>query len=194
LAAGGFPRLAAARRATPFMLKLTDFDLLAAGAVVLGLDSDLLFFGRPDEVLERCARPGSGYLVQTDPETAYNVTAEVARQAFGVALVPRVNTGFLVFARGLPDWRAFERYLAHPDVARPTGFIEQTLFALHGSEVGGLDLLPEHRYPIDLRAGLPYEGVVARHYAGRSRPLLTSEGMPRVLEAAWFQGARGRKP
>jgi hypothetical protein len=187
LAAGGFARLAAARRASPFMLKLTDFLLLAVGATVLGIDSDVLFFAQPRELLERAARPGRGYLFQRDPESTYNLAADEALREFGVRLAPRVNTGLLVYPRDLPDLAAFERFLAHPGVARPTGFIEQTLYALHGSEIGAVEYLPE-TYQLDLRPGLPYCGLTARHYAGQSRPLLTSEGMPRVLCAGLLGG------
>jgi hypothetical protein len=187
LAAGGFVRLAAARRASPFLLKLTDFPLLAAGATVLGIDSDVLFFAHPRELLERAAQPGRGYLFQRDPESTYNLTADEALREFGVRLAPRVNTGFLVYPRDLPDLAAFERYLAHPGVARPTGFIEQTLYALHASEIGAVAYLPD-TYLVDLRPGLPHARLTARHYAGPSRPLLTSEGMPAILRAGLLGG------
>jgi hypothetical protein len=187
LAAGRFTRLAAARRASPFMLKLTDFPLLAVGATVLGLDSDVLFFARPGELLERAAQPGRSYLFQRDPESTYNLTESAALREIGVQLAPRVNTGILVYPRDLPDLAAFERYLAHPAVARPTGYIEQTLYALHASEIRAATYLPD-TYLIDLRPGLPYIGLTARHYAGPSRPLLTSEGMPAVWRAGLFGG------
>jgi hypothetical protein len=187
LSAGGFTRLAAARRASPFMLKLTDFPLLASGATVLGLDSDLLFFARPGELLQRAAQPRRGYLFQRDPESTYNLTESAALRDFGVPLAPRVNTGILVYPRDLPDFAAFERYLAHSGVARPSGFIEQTLYALHASEIGAVTYLPD-TYLIDLRPGLPHTGLTARHYAGPSRPLLTIEGMPAVWRAGLLGG------
>jgi hypothetical protein len=182
LIASGFPRLAAARRSSPFMIKLTDLPLLAGGAVVLGIDSDVLFFAEPQDILERCARPTWRYLFQRDPVSTYNLDQAEALREFGVRLAPRVNTGILIYPRDLPDMAAFERYLEYPGVARPTGFIEQSLYALHASELGAVDYLPEG-YLIDLRAGLSYDGLTARHYAGQTRPLLTTEGMPRVLRS-----------
>lgn len=184
---GGFARLLGARRGNPFMLKLTDFPVLSAGATVLGIDSDVLFFTEPRELLNGCYRPGPGYLVQRDPESTYNITPEEAKREFGIRLVGRVNTGILIYPRELPNLAAFERYLAHPGVALPNGFIEQTLYALHASELGTVDYLPES-YLIDLRDGLPYDGLTARHYAGPTRPLLTDEGMPRILRAGLLEG------
>ena len=177
----GLDRLLAARRASPFMLKLTDYPILARGATVLGIDSDVLFFAHPAELLARCTHAGRGYTFQRDPHSTYNITAEAARQRFGIELLQRVNTGLLVSPTNLPDFAAFERYLEDPGVAVPNGFIEQTLYALHASELGGAEFLPEDCYAIDLRAGRPYDGVIARHYAGPSRPLITAEGMPRAL-------------
>jgi hypothetical protein len=86
----------------------------------------------------------------------------------------------MVYARGLPDLEAFERYLTDPGVAVANGFIEQTLYAMHASAVGSVAYLPDS-YALDLRAGLAYDSLVARHYAGPSRPLLTAEGMPWLL-------------
>jgi len=176
----GLSRLLAARRASPFMLKLTDYPLMAKGATVLGIDSDILFFCEPRELLERCRRPEQGYLVQRDPESTYNTTTEVIQREFGIQMRPNVNTGLLVYPTELPDLTAFERYLQNADIARPTGLIEQTLYALHGSELQAIDYLPPS-YALELQAGVAYDPFVARHYAGLTRPLLTSEGIPWVL-------------
>jgi hypothetical protein len=174
----GLPRLAAARRGSPIMLKLTDFPILATGATVLVVDSDVLFFAEPKELLDRC-RAADGYVFQRDPESNYNITKTDAKTRFGIDLAPRLNTGIFSFPSELPDLQAFERYLGDADVARPNGFIEQTLYGMHASEIGKVELLPES-YLVDLRPDLDYARLVARHYAGPSRPLLTSEGMPRA--------------
>lgn len=183
----GFARLAAARRATPFMMKLTDYPILAGGATVLGIDSDVLFFAPPRELLVRTANPGPGYLFQRDPESNYNITPEAAHRVFGIDLAPQVNTGLMVYTADLPNLSAFERYLSDSGVAVPNGFIEQTLYALHASEIGTPEYLPES-YSIHLQAGLPYDGLVARHYAGQTRVLLTDEGMPWVFRNNIFGG------
>ena len=171
------------------MVKLTDFPMLAEGAVVLGFDSDVLFFAEPREILDQCARPTPGYLFQRDMESTYNISAEDALREFGVHLAARVNTGFLIYPRDLPDMAAFERYLEHPGVARNNGFIEQTLYALHASEIASVSYLPEE-YLIDARPGLPFDELTARHYAGPTRPLLTSEGMPQVLRSGLLMGGK----
>ena len=72
-------------------------------------------------------------------------------------------------------------------MARANGYIEQTLYALHASELASVAYLPD-RYLIDTRAGLPFDDLTARHYAGHTRPLLTSEGMPEILRSGLLTG------
>jgi hypothetical protein len=176
----GLPRLARVRAQSPFMLKLTDFPVFAQARQVVVLDSDVLFFDRPMELLDACARPASAFVFQRDPDNNYNLNPDRAQAELGVALAARVNTGIMVYPREALDLAQCERYLEHPEVARPSGFIEQTLYALQASARGLVSYLPDS-YLVDLRPALPYDGLVARHYAGPSRPLLTQEGMPRLL-------------
>jgi hypothetical protein len=186
----GLPRLARARPQSPFMLKLTDFPLCAAARRLLTLDGDVLFFAPPAELLAACDRRTEDFLFQRDPESTYNIAPESALAELGVPLAPRVNTGIMVYECAALDLARCERYLEHPEVARPNGFIEQTLYALQASARGLVSYLPDS-YLVDLRAGLPYDGLVARHYAGPSRALLTQEGMPRLLalRPPGFEGA-----
>ncbi|VTU00936.1 Uncharacterized protein OS=Anabaena cylindrica (strain ATCC 27899 / PCC 7122) GN=Anacy_3786 PE=4 SV=1 [Gemmataceae bacterium] len=183
----GLARLTAARAGSPFVLKLTDYSLLARGGTVLGIDADILFFSEPRELVAAAQEPGLGYTFQRDPASTYNLTPECSVREFGINLAPRVNTGLLIYPAGLPDLSAFERYLTHPDVATPNGFIEQTLYALHASELGRVAYLPDS-YAIDLRPAVPFDGLVCRHYAGNTRHLMTTEGMPQVLRTGIFAG------
>jgi hypothetical protein len=185
LARRGFSRLSLARQNSPFMLKLTDFPLLAGAPRVLAIDSDVLFFQPPIALLAALREAPQAYVFQQDPESTYNLTPDQARRELGVNLAPRINTGIMLYPVDGFDLNLCERYLEHPDVARSSGYIEQTLYALHASEKGGVAYLPE-TYLVDLRSGLSYEGLVARHFAGPSRPLLTREGMRLALRYGPF--------
>lgn len=184
----GLARLLAARRASPFMLKLTDFPLLSDAEHLLALDPDLVFFRRPAELLAAAAGPGRASLFQRDAASTYNISGERARAELGVDLAPRVNTGIMLFARASLDLARCERYLEHPEVARPNGWIEQTLYALWASERGRVEYLPES-YLVSLSEEVSPAGLVLRHYAGPSRPLLTSEGMPALVRAGFLDAA-----
>ncbi len=176
----GFTRLAAARRNSPFMLKLTDFAIFSEAQHLIMLDSDVLFFARPSELLINPESPVSRSLFQRDAKSTYNIAEDEAQAEFGIHMASAVNTGIALLPRRNLDLGRCERYLAHPDVARPTGWIEQTLHSLCASEQGAVDFLPDS-YLVSLAPSGKVHGLVARHYAGLSRPLLTAEGMPCLL-------------
>lgn len=172
------PRLLEARRQSPFMMKLIDPVLLASSERIVILDSDVLFFRAPRELCAHVEKaPADAWLFQRDPASTYNLTEADAASAFGIRMPERVNSGIAVVPRSLVDLDLCERLLEHPDVSRPSGWIEQTLFALCAGARGRVEYLPPS-YAISLERGLDYGAFTARHYAGPSRPLLTDEGMP----------------
>ena len=185
----GLTRLVEARRASPFMLKLTDFPLTSSAVNLLTLDSDLVFFRRPSELLVAGREPLSSSLFQRDPASAYNIGEARAEEELGVRLAPRVNTGVALYARRSLDLARCEEYLAHADVARPTGFIEQTLHALCASAQDRVAFLPE-TYLVSLGKDVDLSPLVMRHYAGPSRPLLTEEGMRELVRAGFLKELR----
>jgi hypothetical protein len=180
-------RLLEARRQSPFMMKLIDPVVLASAERIVILDSDVLFFRDPRELRAHVEQaPADLWLFQQDPASTYNVTEEVAASALGIRIPERVNSGIAVVPRSLVDLDLCERLLEHPDVRRPSGWIEQTLFALCAGARGQVAYLSPS-YSISLERGLDYSAFTARHYAGPSRPLLTEEGMPYAV----LQGCLG---
>ena len=177
-------RLLAARRANGFMLKLTDFVLFGGSANLLTLDSDLLFFRQPVELLVGDAAPVSTHWFQQDPTSNYNITEHYALEQLGVNLQPRINTGIMLFARQHETLDYCDSALADANVARSTGWIEQTLYALWASRSNTVGFLPA-TYQLSLKPGLR-DGAIARHYAGPTRPLLTSEGMPTLVRQGFL--------
>ena len=176
--ADGHPRLLEARRQSPFMMKLIDPVLLGSAERIVILDSDVLFFRDPRELRAHAEQaPADAWLFQRDPASTYNVTEDVAASALGIRIPERVNSGIAVFPRSLVDLDLCEQLLEHPEVRRPSGWIEQTLFALCAGARGRVEYLSPS-YLISLERGLDYSAFTARHYAGPSRPLLTEEGMP----------------
>jgi hypothetical protein len=180
----GLVRVLAARQATAFMLKLTDFPVLSESTQLLTLDSDVLFFRCPGELLAAADTPSPVSLFQRDPVSTYNISEERALSELGIRLAPKVNTGIMVFPRDSLSLFSCEQYLGDPDVARPSGWIEQTLHALSASEHGRVAYLPDS-YLISLDANVNLESLVARHYAGPSRPLLT-EGMQELVRRGFL--------
>jgi hypothetical protein len=181
----GFFRLVKARRRSPFMLKLTDFSILSAAVHLLTIDSDVIFFNRPSDLLVATEMPLQSNLFQRDPASTYNLSEERALEDLGVMLAPQVNTGIMLFPRESIELSRCEQYLAHPEIARPSGWIEQTLYALMASEQGRVKYLPDS-YLVSLETNAPLDKVIARHYAGPTRPLFTYEGLPELIKRGFL--------
>lgn len=190
LAGRGLTRLHNARRASPMIMKLADFALLGQAAHVLAMDSDVLFFRRPEELVlaNGASAPGSWFM--HDIGSSYNISPERALTDLGIRLEPRVNCGIMFFRRDSLRLERCDELLAHPDVARVGGLIEQTLQALCASEDGRVRFLPDS-YLISLDGRVNLDRVIVRHYAGPSRTLLTEEGMPRLVHDGLFERLAG---
>jgi hypothetical protein len=165
----GLKRLVTARAANHYMLKLTDFLLLGDAPNLITLDSDVLFFRNPIAFLA----PTDKHLFQRDPQSTY-----VIETAFGIEIAPCINVGMMHFRRDSISLARCDEYLsAFPKLE---GWLEQTLYALHASERKNVEYL-SNEYLISLDRGADYSKLVARHYAGPSRPLWHEEGIPYVL-------------
>jgi hypothetical protein len=168
-------RLLTARAANHYTLKLTDFVLLSKAQNILTLDSDILFFDRPREFLA----PSPGHLFQRDPESTYVLSPESVKASFNVELAPCINVGMMHFQPGNISLERCDQYLAA--FPKLDGWLEQTLYAIHASERGEVEYLP-NRYLISLDRGIDHSCLIARHYAGPSRSLMHQEGIPFLLK------------
>lgn len=171
------PRCAALRRTNHLSPKLFDFRHYLRSERILLLDSDVLFFSEPVELLRRAEnRDYRKNSVNADVASAYTVTPEAARE-IGVDLVERFNSGLgLVHRDSLRlDW--LEEFLGLPGVLGHFWRIEQTLFALCSSRYG-VELLPDE-YAVRLSVGS--EELPVRHYVGAVRHLMYREGIRRLV-------------
>ena len=182
----GYARLLAARRANIMMMKLIDFIVMCQAAHLLAIDSDVVFFRRPDELLV-ATRDQLGFdLFMHDAASSYNISESQARRDLNIDLAPRVNCGVMLLPRDEKRLARCEEYLAHAEVARPGGLIEQTMHALYASEANRVSFLPDTYYVSPGSTAMDPAKLVCRHYAGPSRRLLTDEGMPRLIEMGFL--------
>ena len=183
-----FPRCSEFRFSNHLAPKVFDFAAYLQSERMLLLDSDVLFFSEPTELLRRIEDPE--YRLNTfneDDETAYVVDPE--RVALGFALQPRINSGLAVIqpAAIRLDW--IEEFLAIPGMLGGHFWrIEQTLFALCASRYG-VELLPRE-YTVRLDAGINDSPM--RHYVGAIRHLLYREGISRLVRCGMLATQRGQ--
>ncbi len=170
----GWTRLLEGRRANQYMQKLTDNVILSGFERVIVLDADLLFFHKPTELLEFSGK----HIFQRDIASTYLV-----EQAAGVKIAPRLNVGLMKFVPASISLARCNDYLA--DFPTYSGWLDQSLLALHAAETHTANILPPS-YLISFDRHVDPDSLVVRHYAGPTRSLMTEEGMPWLMERGFL--------
>jgi hypothetical protein len=184
-------RLRTLRRENFMMQKLVDFRLTCHATWLLILDSDVLFFATPRHLLDAVHCTRNAAFFQRDPVDNYNISAEQALERFGIRLKPRINAGLALVPRDEVDLVRCEELASDKDVVRHNGLVEQTLWALLASERIVVRHLPDS-YLISLDPCRDVRDLIARHYAGPSRPLFTSEGVRALIDVGFLKKANGQ--
>jgi len=169
----GLTRCLEYRLKNPSTRKLFDFFMFSDAEYIVSIDSDIVFFDRPDLLLV----PPEGVdknRYNRDSAPWYSMTPEELERAFGIRPPDRINSGLSVIRNATVDFEAIERWLNHPVMFENAWVTEQTLHALF-STVHGVEFLPDS-YLVGDKPGLP-EGLVCKHYPGYFRRWLYREGM-----------------
>jgi hypothetical protein len=173
-----YPLSLAFRQTNILSPKVFDFVSYLQSERMMLLDSDVLFFAEPTELLRRIEDPSYRLnSVNRDIASAYSIDQEIASRCVGMPVVDRFNSGLGLVHRASMrlDW--IEEFLALPGIlAGHFWRIEQTLYALCSSRYG-CELLPED-YAVRLNGTC--DGLPARHYVGAIRHLLYCEGIRRL--------------
>ncbi|HIK06685.1 MAG TPA: hypothetical protein IGS40_18545 [Trichormus sp. M33_DOE_039] len=174
-----YPRCLDFRKTNHLSPKVFDFAAYLQSDRMLLLDSDILFFAAPTELLNRIENPD--YQLNTlnsDVASAYTVEPEEVKTHLGFELAERVNSGLgLIHKQSLSfDW--IEEFLALPNIIGHFWRIEQTIYALCSSRFG-VELLPP-AYDVHLEGSI--NGSPCRHYVGKIRHLMYSEGIRHLVQ------------
>jgi hypothetical protein len=178
LAQQNLSAIARARKSSALLRKLIDCKVLGCTQNVLLLDSDVLFFQTPLEVIEAGESNLNRFLFNRDYLSSYSIGPEQSRAGLGLELPDCINSGLGVFPTGLIDLKFIEEICASGQVLL-NSFTEQTLFALLAAR-SGFEYLSD-RYavltgPVDIAA----MGLVSRHYVSPVRNLFFDEGIPHL--------------
>ena len=154
--------------------KVFDFRHYLQADRMFLLDSDVLFFKEPTELLRRIEDPQyQKNSVNADIASAYTVEPTDVKERCHVDLIPRFNSGLGVIHRDSLQLDWIEEFLALPDVLGHFWRIEQTLFALCSSRFG-VELLPSD-YDVFINGSVGHRP--SRHYIGQIRHLMYREGV-----------------
>ncbi|HEU5119337.1 MAG TPA: hypothetical protein VFT74_22285 [Isosphaeraceae bacterium] len=183
----GKPHCAEMRRTHVMARKLFDLHLLSTAETVITIDSDVLFFRRPTDLI----RPEGGWpvnLYNGDAGHWYTMELDDLEAKVGVRPPVFLNAGLAVVRRESIDLDRIEQWLSVPEMWQGDPWLlEQTLHALC-STVHGIALLPS-TYLVSTEPGLPAD-LISKHYPGFFRPLLYQEGMARLIESGFLDRLR----
>lgn len=169
--------------------KVVDSWLLAKNKTIVTLDSDVLFFDFPKELLDTSSVGNQlaiyNYIEYKDwgREASYAHDAEELEREMGISLpydfiigLGRVNLDYF-------DWELCEKVLSkHPPRGRVKHFtIDQSIMGIWAA-AHSFSHLDKKRYAVNPVENL--DGVVARHYIGKTRDLMYVEGI-RNLRKKW---------
>jgi hypothetical protein len=173
-----YPLCSQFRQTNPLSPKVFDFAAYLESDRMLLLDSDILFFSEPIELLQRIE--DSSYSLNTvnsDVASAYTIDPQVVKERLGFEVIDRFNSGLgLVHKASMRlDW--IEEFLALPDIIGHFWRVEQTLYALFSSRFG-VELLPPP-YSVHLEGDI--NGSSCRHYVGKIRHLMYDEGIRHLI-------------
>jgi len=182
----GFDRSADFRQKDPLARKLFDFHLASSADYVLTIDSDVLFFRRPDQLLlppEGLTRNRYNRDYQ-DGNCWYSMPSDELNCAFGIRPPPLINSGLAIVRRSTIDFSLIEKCLGHPKLSNYNWLTEQTLHALC-STVHGVEFLPPE-YQVGGPPGLG-PGVVCKHYPGSFRHQMYTDGIPTLISSGFIE-------
>ena len=176
LPASRFPSLRFARERSPFMRKLLDMRAGHRGPS-LYLDSDMLFFSRPVELIAWLRSPCGERFMAEPGAGGYVDTPEILARDLGRTLTPGVNAGILALDDDDIDWPAFERTAAALGETRLSHlWAEQTLSAWFLSRPSAQALDAAAYRVCFSRRDLAGPDPVLRHYVHKSKaPYVSGE-------------------
>ena len=144
-----FPKCREHRDGHNFFLKLFDPCHFSDSLKYIVMDSDVLFFNRPAEIIDWATGSSDAVFYNEDTQEKYCNPRKDLEAAFGIKLWPKFNGGFVLMqskAMNLPLGETlFEKFQSkahHPQ------FFEQTLYCLMGSAWGRGGPLPR-KYEIN---------------------------------------------
>jgi hypothetical protein len=175
----GHPACRKYRLTHPLARKIFDIPTLTAGNRFIILDSDVLFFRKPEAILRWCEGGAGECWFNEDLKESLPIPPEEAREKLGIDVWPRVNSGLCLMERAAIDLDLCERALRETSLLNGhIWVIEQSLFAICASARGRGGLLPPE-YEVSLGSHAR-PGAVARHYVGAVRQRFYGDGIARV--------------
>jgi hypothetical protein len=184
-----FPQCRDNRVKHPWFLKVFDTRHYAPHERYIVIDSDIVFFRKPDFILGWMRERPETFWFMKDTKEKYSSGRAGIESEMGFPIWERVNSGLDLMVRPSVDLALAEKFLEKcAPLAREFCFLEQTFFAVTGSAWGKGGTLPPE-YEISW-TNFKRRGAVCRHYVGSFKnDALFIEG----ATLFWWQSLSGKQ-
>ena len=167
------------RKRHPLAHKCFDIPHFVDSERYIMLDTDLIFFRKPETILYWIDEDDESVWFNDDDSEACPLDKDVLKEKTGVRLWPRVNSGLCLLRKSIVDLDFFEELFKTSLNEVKSWRIEQTLLALAASRYGKGGCLSAD-YEVSLGDKAQHSAPVARHYVGAVRQRFFGEGVQRV--------------
>ena len=139
------PKCAGLRDVFFLSIKLFDMVLEKKTPYVLHIDSDVLFFSKPYEILDIAQKKQLNGCYNKDVITAFNTfTDSVIAKYIPVPILKSFNSGLIMHNFDEPFFDLIERVMEGEPWATESWHLEQTLLGMYATVKGGFQELPKH--------------------------------------------------
>ncbi|MEE1945148.1 hypothetical protein VRU48_08515 [Pedobacter sp. KR3-3] len=163
LNARGLTYSAKLREQFVFALRLFDMLIEKKSKYVMQCDSDVLFFKRPDEILNIVATNSHNGCYNLDVDNVYTFKKDVLEKYVKVPMVNRFNAGLFLHNLDTSFFDFIELVIKNQPESFSSWHLEQTLFAMQVSILGNFLPLPI-QYDLARKEHAKKTPLVSEHY------------------------------
>ena len=173
-----FPNCRRFRLVQPCARRIIDLPILCTSNSILMLDSDILFFSRPEELVGQIETVCPGrFVFERDMQDAYVASRTSIRDRFNIEIAAQVNCGIMLADISNFDYARIEQWLGQAPIENHP-WAEQTLWAMYAGQ--GRTTLLGKDYDVTMSEHIKSKTVM-KHYIKPIRDFMYTQGIPHLI-------------
>lgn len=163
-----YPVLNKKRAIYPHIKKLTDVHAGSSGWKIV-LDSDMLFFKYPTEIINWLDNPEQPFFLY-DPVLSYHYSIPLMEKLAANAIIPNLNVGAIGLKSESIDWDKLEQWISELEEKEGTNYLlEQALSAMLAAGKPTIIATQEDYIVMPGKAEVEHPAGTLHHYVAQSK-------------------------
>lgn len=163
LLSNGLPNCAKLRGHFLFSIRLFDMLIEKKTPYILQIDSDVLFFSKPTEILNIIEKENANGCYNQDVTNAYTFNNETIIKYVSNPMLSKFNAGVLLHNFDKYFFNFIEMILENEPQSTGSWHLEQTLFAMYATQKGSFEALPKC-YDLGKKERNLGNSIISEHY------------------------------